>query len=196
MVPRLTIVSIVLAAICSLADTGHSQDVTQLQLLVEHNNYRATQGLQPLKLDGTLTAVAQVRAVYNAKHGNRDHNADGGYVAKMTAAGYTWSGAAENFHYGAPDPKTAVAGWVASAGHRANIVGKYDDVGFGYSRNSSGVMYWVAVFGKRRGLAPVPAVAIPIPPPLLPLPATVTQPAPVIQPVTPVVPRFRVIWRR
>ena len=187
---------IAFAIMCSLANMGYSQDVTQLQLLVEHNNYRAAQGLQPLTLDGTLTAVAQVRAVYNAKNNNRDHNADGGYVAKMTAAGYTWSGAAENFHYSVPDPKTAVAGWVASAGHRANIVGNYADVGFGYARSSSGVMCWVAVFGKRRGPAPVPPVTIPVPLPLPPLSATVVRPSPVIQPVTPTAPRFRVIWRR
>lgn len=52
---------------------------------------------------------------------------------RMTAAGYTWSSAAENIAAGYSTPSAVVNGWMSSPGHRANILStSRRDIGVGY----------------------------------------------------------------
>jgi uncharacterized protein YkwD len=97
---------------------------------------------------------------------------------RMVAAGYVYSAAAENIAWGYPDPAAVVAGWMGSAGHRANLLSTtYRELGNGYVnepgdqgniRQTTGTgctpnvfnqgpffRYWTQNFGKRSSVYPV-----------------------------------------
>jgi hypothetical protein len=53
---------------------------------------------------------------------------------RMVAAGYSYNSAAENIAAGYSTPAAVVAGWMASSGHRANILSTTSrELGIGYS---------------------------------------------------------------
>lgn len=97
---------------------------------------------------------------------------------RMVAAGYNYSSAAENIAWGYPDPVAVMAGWMASSGHRANILSTtYREMGNGYfnepgdtgnvRRTSTSsctpnifnegpfFRYWTQNFGKRNSVYPL-----------------------------------------
>jgi len=52
---------------------------------------------------------------------------------RMLAAGYSYSSAAENIAWGYTSPESVIAGWMASSGHRANILSStFREMGNGY----------------------------------------------------------------
>ncbi len=52
---------------------------------------------------------------------------------RMTAAGYIWNSAGENIAAGYTTPAAVMAAWMASSGHRANILStSYRELGVGY----------------------------------------------------------------
>ena len=99
---------------------------------------------------------------------------------RMVAAGYLYSSAAENIAWGYPTPEAVVDGWMASPGHRTNILStSYRELGNGYveqagdlgnvRRSSVGgtsctpdifnqgpfFRYWTQNFGRRSTVYPV-----------------------------------------
>jgi uncharacterized protein YkwD len=62
--------------------------------------------------------------------------------------GYEGSSWGENLALGYASPKAVVAGWLASAGHRANIENPgYTVTGVGVAASRSGRLYWTQSFG-------------------------------------------------
>jgi len=62
----------------------------------------------------------------------------------------------ENIAAGQPDPASAMAGWMGSPDHKANILSSAWEIGVGYSSGSGDyVRYWVQDFGKRSGVYPL-----------------------------------------
>jgi uncharacterized protein YkwD len=99
-------------------------------------------------------------------------------VDRMVAAGYSgMTTAAENIAAGYTTPANVMAGWMASAGHRANILGSFREIGIGYvldaadsgnvrmnpdpldcTQNSTSgpfLHYWTQNFGSRLNVYPV-----------------------------------------
>lgn len=96
---------------------------------------------------------------------------------RMVDAGYFWSSAGENIAAGYSTPEEVMAGWMGSAGHRANILSTgFRELGVGYvlqSGDSGGVRfdqngdcnadssggpffrYWTQNFGSRFNVYPV-----------------------------------------
>ena len=65
-------------------------------------------------------------------------------------AGYPFGRIAENVALGYPDAETVVAGWMASRGHRANILQRdVVETGIGIARSSAGGVYYCQVFGRQ-----------------------------------------------
>ena len=55
----------------------------------------------------------------------------------------------ENIAAGQPTVTAVMDAWMASPGHKANILNcAYTDIGVGYAVNSSGTPYWTQDFGK------------------------------------------------
>jgi uncharacterized protein YkwD len=84
--------------------------------------------------------------------GRMDHvMRDGPYPEpqdRLAAAGYRWRAFAENIAYGQRGPEDVTGSWMASKGHRANMLsGAYTELGTGYAVDDRGRSYFVQVFG-------------------------------------------------
>lgn len=94
--------------------------------------------LPPLKLQSNLIACAEEHSDSMAVHdyfSHRDFFAGCNTLStRLANAGYTgWTSAGENIAAGYASPAAVMAAWMASSGHRANILSSsYRDFGVGY----------------------------------------------------------------
>jgi len=115
------------------------------------NAERKKAGLEPLKVNAKLMALARDHSKNMAKQNKLDHTLDNKTPSqRMTDAGYNWSASAENIYWNATTPEQAVEGWMNSSGHKANILGKYTEIGIGLAKSDKGEPYWTQVFGTPR----------------------------------------------
>lgn len=80
---------------------------------------------------------------------------DGSKAAERTRrAGYHWKLVGENIAFGQHTPQQAVASWLDSPGHCANIMNaRFTEMGAAYgiaAEKRSGIVYWTQVFGQPR----------------------------------------------
>ncbi|MFL9812189.1 CAP domain-containing protein [Stutzerimonas sp. VN223-3] len=102
--------------------------------------------------------LAQAALDHSRDMANQDyfsHQApDGSQVSdRASRAGYKWSRIGENIAAGQGSVEQAVAGWLASPGHCANIMRPdFTEMGAAYATNpdSAAVSYWTQVFGTPR----------------------------------------------
>jgi uncharacterized protein YkwD len=85
----------------------------------------------------------------------RHEGSDGTTVAeRATRAGYGWRLIGENIASGQPSASEAVAGWIDSPRHCANLMNPaFTEMGAGYAisrANLPGFVYWTQVFGVPR----------------------------------------------
>ncbi len=136
------------------------------------NNQRRAAGLAALSYNAKLASSAYAKVQDMCAKHYWAHNAPDGTTpwSFVSSAGYSYTAVAENLAQGYTDDNALVAGWMASPGHRANILGTaYRDVGVAsMSCNLVGseVNVVVAHFGSTGAAsAPVaakkPAVAAP-----------------------------------
>lgn len=142
------------------------------------NQSRWDNGLAGLVRSPALDQVAAAWAEHMASTGTLEHNPD---FSSQIPAG--WTGAAENVAQGHPSGSAMHAGWMASAGHRTNLLGPYTDIGIAFI-SAGGTTWGVEVFASYPGhsgpLPPVAQVAQPEPDP---------QPSEIVEPsVAPTVP--------
>ena len=108
----------------------------------------------PLALNPALTQAAQAHSRDMATQRYFSHQArDGSYVAeRATRAGYAWRWIGENIASGVNTAEEAVAGWLESPGHCANIMNPaFTEMGVAYSLNTERrMMYWTQVIGAAR----------------------------------------------
>lgn len=138
-----------------------AQNVTYEAEVVELvNQQRAEEGLPPMKLVLDLTNAARYHAADMAEdqyfsHPTQDRN--DGNLAEICAwseriksfyTGYWTLG--ENIAWGYTTPAEVMEGWMASPGHRGNILGNYAEIGVGYFDSR-----WVQDFGERKSEAPL-----------------------------------------
>ena len=103
----------------------------------------------PLAHSSVLERIAFAHAADMAARGRMEHaGADGSTSAeRATRAGYRWLRIAENVAAGQPTPDAAVASWLESAGHCANLMDPaYTEMGAGFAAGEGGP-YWAQVFG-------------------------------------------------
>jgi len=112
------------------------------------NNYRAKYGLKPLGTDPRLCKAALLHSQAMAGANDLQHNSANGQTPgdRMRAQGVQCGGWAENIASGQPTEDAVCAAWIASPGHRRNIVGNYDAVCT--ARSGS---YWTQDFAKYSG---------------------------------------------
>lgn len=76
---------------------------------------------------------------------------DGSTLAvRVDRVGYGWRSVAENVAAGYPDAAGVMAGWMASDGHRGNILSANVDLGVGLAYGADGRPYWTQVFAAPR----------------------------------------------
>lgn len=114
------------------------------------NAERSKVGCSALALNTTLSKVAQAHSEDMALHQNMSHSGSDGSSPgdRITGAGYTWSAYGENVAYGYASPEQVMAGWMASPGHKANILNcTFKEIGVGLAQPGS---YWTQDFGTAR----------------------------------------------
>lgn len=122
--------------------------VAQVVQLV--NAERAKAGCQAVTVNADLTKAAQAHSEDMASHGTMSHDgSDGSSPAdRITGAGYSWSAYGENVAYGYASPEEVMAGWMASPGHRENILNcSFKEIGVGLAQPNA---YWTQDFGTAR----------------------------------------------
>jgi uncharacterized protein YkwD len=122
------------------------------------NIERAKQNLPPLKRVEPLSASALAYSQSMAGRNFYSHaSPDGTTLAqRLQAAGYAnWSGIGENLAAALSTPENAVAGWMASPTHRANILSaQFREIGVGYVYDANDRFgpyyhYWTMHLGAR-----------------------------------------------
>lgn len=117
---------------------GYATDMSISGLLQETNKHRTSHGLQDLTLNDQLMQAAQTKAEDMAARDYWSHNTPEGNPpwVFITNAGYQYQTAGENLAYGFLSSGATVDGWMASEGHRANILNAtYKEVGFGIANS-------------------------------------------------------------
>ena len=84
--------------------------------------YRSSHKLGPVRLDPALTAMAQRQADAMVAANELSHNVDGGFTARVLAAGLDTPRAAENIGGGYYSMAEAFEGWRNSPEHNANLL--------------------------------------------------------------------------
>ncbi len=127
------------------------------------NQERARHGCGALSVNARLSAAAEGHAVAMANKNFFGHKGPNGSTlrSRSNAAGYRGGALAENIAAGWSTPQKTVAEWMASSGHRRNILTcKYRETGIAmvYDPNDAPIpgqpshpmkYYWVQVFGKK-----------------------------------------------
>ena len=108
-----------------------------------------------LRWSEALAGIALGHSADMARHDYFDHRGrDGAEVAQRASrAGYRWQRIGENIAAGQGDDAQAVAGWVASPGHCANLMNPgFTEMGAAYAVDgaSRGKIYWTQVLGTPR----------------------------------------------
>lgn len=122
------------------------------ELLQLVNAERAQAGVAPLSMGSSaLNAAAQARAkelTVNYSH-TRPDGTNCFTVLKEYGVSDTATG--ENAAWGETTPEKVVADWMASEGHRVNIMdpaAKYMCLGYNYDANSQWGHNWIQIFAK------------------------------------------------
>jgi uncharacterized protein YkwD len=125
-------------------------------LLTLHNQYRSQHGLPPLQLNASLMRSASLYAQSLASSGRLDHYLNSSNPgSRMSAQGYAWSREGENIAAGQTTPQQVMTDWMSDLGHRQNILGAYQDVGFGQVGN-----FWVVDFAAPLASRDLPHVKV------------------------------------
>ncbi|MGW0877210.1 CAP domain-containing protein [Streptomyces sp. NPDC002740] len=114
------------------------------------NSERAKVGCSPVTLNAKLSQAAQAHSADMASHNTMSHTGSDGSDPgqRITRAGYLWSTYGENVAYGYSTPEQVMAGWMASAGHKRNILDcGFKEIGVGVAQPGN---YWTQDFGTAR----------------------------------------------
>lgn len=114
------------------------------------NIERRRAGCRPLRHDARLRKAARGHSVNMRNRKFFSHTSPDGRSPwdRIRAAGYP-AGAAENIAKGYPGPRAVVRGWMASRGHRANILNcSLKAIGAGAAFGPGGP-WWTQDFGRR-----------------------------------------------
>lgn len=127
------------AAALLAADTKASPEQEQLKLIAIEQNIiaytnaeRKRYGLPALEVDATLVKSARKHCAWMTRNRNLQH---------------TRQPVGENIAMGQRSSKEAVADWMSSSGHRANILNRsYRRIGVAAYRTANGTIYWCQQF--------------------------------------------------
>jgi hypothetical protein len=127
------------------------------------NIERDAEGLPPLSYDADLASAARGHSEDMGLQNYFSHTGLDGRTPcdRMTDAGYSWNYCGENIAAGQPTPEDVIDAWMASSGHRANILNpNFCDIGVGYAYVASSTYghYWTQNFGRRSGVSSCPEI--------------------------------------
>ncbi len=129
--------------------------VNQARTARRHCGNSLFNAARPLRWNDALAAAALLHAEDMAQHNYFGHTGrDGSDPAqRVERAGYNYRSTGENIAAGQSNPEDAVASWIKSPEHCANLMNPaFAETGaaFGVDRGSDMGVYWTQTFGTRR----------------------------------------------
>ena len=130
-----------------------SPDVTVARIVALTNAQRVQNGLAPLSVNVELTQAADLQSGNMAQLETMSHTLPGtatpDLASRAAAVGYQYSAMGENIAWNYADADAVVAGWMASPGHRANILNpKFTEIGVSVALSANGEPYYTQEFGS------------------------------------------------
>ena len=154
---RALMIALLLLSHTSTAHAGEMENAA-LSLI---NSARTKAGCAALAINPKLQSAASGHAKAMARQNFFSHTGKNGSTAKsrINAAGYGWSAIAENIAAGQTSAKEVVSTWLASAGHKKNMMNcTYTETGLAvvYQDDDAPISghqypfryYWVQTFGR------------------------------------------------
>lgn len=175
---------------------AYATNINRADLAAYANAARTSSGLGTLSQNNALDAAAQMKANDMIANNYWAHVSPSGVQPWywFTAAGYDYTAAGENLAYGFATSENVITAWMNSAGHRANLLGSYQEVGYGIAsgENYQGSQNTVVVahYGTPRATppaAPVTPAAPAAPAPPAPIPSSAAPAEPPAAPAAPAV---------
>jgi uncharacterized protein YkwD len=117
-------------------------------LLARVNAQRAAAGVAAVQANPRVSAAARKHACDIAAAARLSHRGSDGssLTARLGREGVLGVAAVENASLGYPDAGAAVAGWLASPGHRANLLNpRVTRLGAGVADTAGGQRVWILV---------------------------------------------------
>jgi uncharacterized protein YkwD len=116
---------------------------------------KAFKAARPLRWNDTLAAASRLHAADMARNNYFSHSGrDGSNPAQRVArAGYSYRATGENIAAGQMKPEDAVAGWIKSPPHCANLMNPvFTEMGVAFAVEAKSEMgvYWAQAFGTPR----------------------------------------------
>ena len=109
------------------------------------NQERAAAGLAPVTSHPAVQKAAELHSADQATRNKMTHTGSNGSNAgrRISAQGYNWATWGENVAAGQPDCTSVMGAWMASSGHRANILNpSMTEIGIGAVTATNGTIYW------------------------------------------------------
>jgi uncharacterized protein YkwD len=163
MLRRLLVIAALVLIHAAPATAAESNTAASIARVLELTNAeRAKVGVAPLTLSSALSSAAEDYSVVLATSGCFEHTCGPvpDIADRIEQAGYQgWTAIGENIAAGYQSPETVVAGWMASPGHRKNLLNsKYEEIGIGMAVGGGRYgTFWTQDFGARRVM---PALAV------------------------------------
>lgn len=115
------------------------------------NKHRAENGLNPLKINSSVSRVAQAKSEDMRDKNYFDHTSPtyGSPFEMLKSFGVSYKTAGENIAKGQKTAEAVVNAWMNSEGHRKNILNaNFEEIGIGYA-TGNGTTYWTQMFIKQ-----------------------------------------------
>ncbi|MBL8583776.1 MAG: CAP domain-containing protein [Rhizobiaceae bacterium] len=147
----LSVLPVLAALLAACASTNGSSGVgASASAAAQLSSIRSEAGLPPLAADASLEKAAAVQAGYMAADGRMAHTTGWGkdFASRMRKAGINGP-AAENIAAGRMDVERLFAMWMASDGHRRNMLDpRFGHFGLASADGGDGSRYWALVLGR------------------------------------------------
>lgn len=140
------LVALALTFVTNAFAVDASAEARMLQLV---NRDRAANGVGPLSLDPSLSAIARAHSADMVQNGFFSHNSPttGGPEERLNRSGVSWRAYAENVSYNS-SVDASQASLMKSPAHRQNLLNPtYDTIGIGIVRGSN-ALFVTQVFIK------------------------------------------------
>lgn len=150
-----------------VADAAYAPQADELALLALCNQSRAGAGLAPLVWSDGLGRAASAHSTDMAENDCYQHNScNGTYWSTRVRQYYAVASAlGENIALGSSNPRSLHDAWMASQGHRANIMGSsFTEFGAGIALGETNFGVWAYAtedFGNRGAVSPASIPALP-----------------------------------
>jgi len=147
MIPATLLGLVMVAAPASAAVVSEAKMQGDIAYLT--NKQRALHGCKPVRIDARLTTAARAHSAFMARSGSFSHTGNGGstFAYRVKAAKYPRP-LSENIAFGYRSGLDVMKAWLASPGHRANLLNcKATTVGVGAVYSPNGNPYFTQDFG-------------------------------------------------